>query len=38
MTALLDFKNEDFIGIIPCEKFLLANRLCRMAQQEDWQE
>lgn len=35
MTALLDFKNEGFIGIFPCEKLLLANRLCRMAQQED---
>lgn len=35
MTELSDFKNEDFIGVFSCEKFLLANRLCRMAQQED---
>lgn len=38
MTALLDFKNEGFIGIFLCEKFLLASRLCRMAQLEDRQE
>lgn len=38
MTELSDFKNEEFIGSFPCEKFLLASRLCRMAQLEDRQE
>lgn len=38
MTALLDFKNEGFIGIFPCEKILRANHQCGMAQLEDWQE
>lgn len=38
MTALLDFKNEGFIGILSCEKLLQANRLCGMSQLEDRQE
>lgn len=38
MTELSDFKNEDFIGVFSCEKFLLASRLCGMAQLEERQE